>query len=197
MNIPLVLSVVVFTIFSGGAITGLGYYGPFLLLSTISTTIGAGLLTTFKVSTSHPAWIGYQVLYGIGFGLGSQIPWIVVQATLPAADVPIATALMTFAQTLGGAVFVSVGQNIFSNLLTHNLERAAPGVSPSLVLSTGATELKNVIDKAFLPEVLIGYNSALARTWFVCVSMAAVSIIGVVAVDWRISVKKKPDEGAA
>jgi len=197
MNIPLVLSVVVFTIVSGGAITGIGYYGPLLLLSTIFATVGAGLLTTFTVSTSHPAWIGYQVLCGVGIGLGSQVPWIVVQASLPATDVPIATALMTFSQTLGGAIFVSVAQNIFSNLLTHNLARAVPGVSPSLVLSTGATDLKNVIDKAFLPQVLVGYNSALTRMWFLCVSMAAISIIGVVAVDWRTSVKKKPAEVVA
>jgi hypothetical protein len=192
MNIPLVLSVVLFTIISGGGTTAIGYYVPFMLFSTVLASIGAGLLSTFEVTTAHPAWIGFQVLYGAGIGLGMQLPFTIVQAAIPVADIPIATALMMFSQTLGAALFVSVAQNVFSNLLTQNLMRAVPNVSPSLVASTGATRLKDVIDKEFLPGVLVAYNHALTRTWFVSVATAAVSIIGVVAIDWRISVKKKP-----
>ncbi len=70
--------------------------------------------------------------------------------------------------------------------------RVVPNVSPSLVASTGATELKNAIAKEFLPGVLIAYNHALTRTWLVSVATAAVSIIGVIAIDWRISVKNEP-----
>ncbi|KAH8911766.1 MFS general substrate transporter [Coniochaeta sp. PMI_546] len=191
MNIPLLLSLVIFTIISGGGITNLGYYGPFMLFSTVLSTVGAGMLTTFEVTTSHPAWIGYQVLYGAGLGSGLQIAWVIVQASLPAADIPIATAMMQFAQTLGGSIFVSVAQNIFSNLLIQDLAKAAPSVPPSVVTSTGATDLKNVVDDALLPGVLVAYNAALTRTWFVSVAMAAVSIFGVVSIDWRISVKKQ------
>lgn len=197
MNIPLLLSLVIFTIISGGGITNLGYYGPFMLFSTVLSTIGAGMLTTFEVTTSHPAWIGYQVLYGAGLGSGLQIAWVIVQASLPAADIPIATAMMQFAQTLGGSIFVSVAQNIFSNLLIQDLAKAAPSVPPSVVTSTGATDLKNVVDDALLPGVLVAYNAALTRTWFVSVAMAAVSIIGVVSIDWRISVKKQQANATA
>lgn len=192
MNLPLILSLVLFTGISGGGITNLGYYGPFLLFSNIVASIGAGLLTTFEVSTYRPAWIGFQVVYGAGIGAGMQIAFVIVQASLPAADIPIATAMMMFAQTLGGTLFISVAQNIFSNLLIQDLRRAAPNVVPSIVTMTGATDLRNVIDKKFLPGVLIAYNHALTRTWYVSVAMAAVSIVGVVAIDWRISVKKKP-----
>lgn len=191
MNLPLVVSVVLFTIISGGGTTALGYYGPFMLVSSILASIGAGLLTTFDVSTAHPSWIGFQILYGAGIGLGMQLTFTVVQVAIPVADIPIATTLMMFSQTLGGALFVSVAQNIFSNLLTQNLMRVAPNVSPLLVTSTGATDLKNVIPKEFLPGVIAAYNYALTRTWFVSVATAAVSIIGVAAIDWRISVKEK------
>ena len=191
MNLPLIISLVIFTGISGGGITNLGYYGPFLLLSTVLASIGAGLLTTFQVTTAHPAWIGFQVLYGAGIGSGMQVAFVIVQAALPAADIPIATALMMFSQLFGGTLFTSVAQNVFSNLLTQDLMRAAPNVPPSIVVSTGATDLKNVIDKAYLPGVLIAYNHALTRTWFVSVAMAAISIVGVLAIDWRISVKKK------
>ncbi|OIW24937.1 MFS general substrate transporter [Coniochaeta ligniaria NRRL 30616] len=197
MNIPLLLSLVIFTIVSGGGITNLGYYGPFMLFSTVLSTIGAGLLTTFEVSTSHPSWIGFQVLYGAGLASGLQIAWIIVQASLPPADIPIATAMMQFAQTLGGSIFVSVAQNIFTNLLMQDLVKAAPNVPPSIVVSTGATDLKKVVDAALLPGVLDAYNDALTRTWFVSVAMAALSIIGVASIDWRISVKKQQASAVA
>jgi hypothetical protein len=99
---------VLFTIVSGGGTTAIGYYGPFMLLSTILASIGAGLLTIFEVTTAHPSWIGFQVLYGTGVGLGMQLTFTIVQAAIPVADIPIATALMMFSQTLGGALFVSV-----------------------------------------------------------------------------------------
>jgi hypothetical protein len=38
---------------------------------------------------------------------------------LPDGDVPTGTAVITFAQTLGGAIFISVGQNIRS--IRHSL----------------------------------------------------------------------------
>lgn len=192
MNLPLILSVVLFTVISDGGITALGYYRPFLLFSSVIASVGAGLLTTFEGTTAHPAWIGYQVLYGAGVGAGMQVSFTIVQAAVPVADIPIATSMIMFAQTLGGALFVSVAQNIFSNLLIQNLTRAAPSVPPSLVTSTGAIDLKNVINKTYLPGILAAYNRALTRTWFVSVAMAAVSVIGVAAVDWRISVRKKP-----
>ncbi len=66
-----------------------------------------------------------------------------------------------------------------------------------LLISTGATELKNVTDKAFLPGVLVAYNPALTRTWFVSVAMVAVSIVGVLSIDWRVSVEKKSVEETA
>ncbi len=73
MNLPLVVSVVLFTIISGAGTTAIGYYGPFMLLSTILASIGAGLLTTFEVTTAHPAWIGFQVLYGNWIGHATHL----------------------------------------------------------------------------------------------------------------------------
>jgi hypothetical protein len=184
-------------ILSGAAITNLGYYGPFVLFSTVLGSIGAGLITTFTVHTAHPSWIGFQVLFGAGLGTGFQLALVIVQAALPAADVPIATAMMIFAQTLGGSLFVSVAQNVFSNLLKQRLMKTVPDVSATIVTSTGATELRNVIDKVYLPDVLTAYNYALTHTFYVAAAMCADSIIGVVAIDWRISVKQKPVDTVA
>lgn len=190
MNLPLILTLTVFTIVSGAGIEALGYYGPFLVFSSIFSAIGVGLLTTFSVTSSSAIWIGYQVIYGAGVGAGLQAGFTIVQAALPVQDIPIAIAMMTFAQTLGGALFISVAQNVFTNLLIQNLKTAAPEISASIVVSTGATALRKIVDKASLPGVLIAYNDALTRTYVVSVATAAASIVGVLMIDWRVSLKK-------
>jgi hypothetical protein len=81
-NLPMILSVVLLTILSGIGTTALGYYHPFMITSSIMTTVGAGLLSTFTVDTGSPTWIGYQVLFGIGVGNGIQISIITVQTVL-------------------------------------------------------------------------------------------------------------------
>lgn len=60
----MILALVIAMIGSGGATTALGYYTPFMYLSTVFMAVGGGLLTTFNVNTGHARWIGYQVLVG-------------------------------------------------------------------------------------------------------------------------------------
>ncbi|OBT98229.1 hypothetical protein VE01_03813 [Pseudogymnoascus verrucosus] len=178
MNIPIVLAVIICTFISWGGITASGYYGPFLLFPSVVSSVGVGLLTTFHVDSGHASWIGYQVLYGMGIGAGMQVCFVVVQVAVPPVDIPVAMALVVFAQTLGGAIFVSVSDTIFSNLLVQNLADAVPGLSPYIVSSTGATALKNVITPQYLPGVLVAYNHTITQTWYAAVALAAVSIIG-------------------
>lgn len=109
MNIPMVLSLVVSSIIAGGLITATGYYTPFMIASSILMSIGAGLITTFERDTGHAKWIGYQTLYGLGVGLGMQQAGMAAQTVLSKQDIPTGTALMFFAQSLGGALFISVG----------------------------------------------------------------------------------------
>ncbi|KAF2452521.1 major facilitator superfamily domain-containing protein [Lineolata rhizophorae] len=197
MNLPMILAVVIFSMAAGGAVTFIGYYTPFMIASAIFMSIGAGLLTTFEVDTNHPKWIGYQFIFGMGVGMGFQQPLICAQTAMPMADVPISVAIMMFSQTFGGALFVSVGQNVFTNRLISHLASVVPDVPATLVLNTGATELKNAVAENFLPGVLVAYNDALVETFYVSVAVSALSILGAVVVQW-ISVKgKKLDVAAA
>lgn len=95
------------------------------------------------------------------------------------------------AQTLGGAVFISVAQNVFSNKLLSNLKEVVPGIDPALVIRTGATDLKSIIPPQYYDGTLIAYNAALRSTFYVAVAMAAFSIFGSAAMEWR-SVKQIP-----
>ena len=205
MSLPLILSLVVVSIMAGGAVTILGYYAPFMLLSSVLMSIGAGLLSTFKKDTGHSMWIGYQFLFGAGVGFGMQQPLMAVQTALPLVDVPVGTATMMFAQTLGGALFISVGQNVFQNQLIKNLAQQIPELPAiqGLVATTGATQLKSAITSKFpglLDRVLIAYDAAIAQTFYVSVAMGALSILGAVVVEWKSvkrDTKKKGDAATA
>jgi hypothetical protein len=185
MNLPTILGLVIISMTSGVLVTVLGYYTPFMLVSSVLMAIGAGLLTTFETDSGSAKWIGYQFLFGAGVGFGMQQTLVVVQTALPAADVPIGTAIMMFTQTLGGALFISVGQNVFTNQLIKNLGTVVPDLDPKIVLAVGATELKNAIEAKFLPGVLSAYNLALTQTFYVSVAAGALSIIGAVFVEWK------------
>ncbi len=190
MSLPLILGLVIMSLVAGGVISKLGYYSPFVLASSIMMAIGAGLLTTLEVNTGHSKWIGYQALYGFGVGCGMQQTLIAVQTALPEADVPIGTAIMMFTQILGGALSVSVGQNVFTNQLSKNLLNALPNFDPDIVLTTGATEIHERIASNVLPAVLRAYSKALTQTFYVSAATGAASIFGAVLMPW-LSVKGK------
>ena len=118
---------------------------------------------------------------------------IVVQTVLSQKDVPIGTALILFAQTFGGALSVSIAQNVFTNELVKNLRAALPGQDPHFILAVGATELRKRFKGAALDLVVNGYNAALTRAFFVSVATAALSIFGAVVVEWRNVKKENPD----
>ncbi|CAD6441457.1 13a4eeef-68ee-4f74-ba7d-4274dd4778f5 [Sclerotinia trifoliorum] len=195
-NIPMVLTLVIVSIISGVGVTTTGYYAPFMIISSVIAAIGIGLLTTFKPDTNHAAWIGYQCLAGIGIGFGMQQPLIACQTVLDISQVPTGTSVIIFVQTLGGALFVSIGQNIFTNKLSENLAHFVPDLDPAVVLSTGATSIQKDIAPEYLAGVTISYNNALTQSFLVAAVMAVLTIIGSVAIEWK-SVKGKKIEMAA
>lgn len=185
----MILGVVLTTLLSGTLISLFGYYTPFIIISSIILSIAAGLLTTLHPDSPSSQWIGYQAMLGIGLGMGLQQPMIAIQTALPASDVPSATAIAMFSQTLGGAVFVSVGQNVFQNRLVRNLMMRAPGVDVAGLLKAGATMVRNVVGVEELAGVLRAYNDAFVETFYVGVAVGVLSVAGALAIQW-LSVKK-------
>ena len=194
-NLPLILGQVIMSVGSGILISKFGYYTPFMYFSVVFMSIGAGLLTTFNVSSGHAMWIGYQVIFGFGTGMGFQQPIIAAQTVLPLDDIPIGTASLLFIQLLGGALFVSVGQNIFTNTLVKNLEVAVPNLNVNDIIQGGATNLKNTVDAKSIAAVLVAYNGALTKTFQISLVLACLAALGAAVMEWK-SVKGKNIEAA-
>ncbi|KAE8360400.1 MFS transporter [Aspergillus caelatus] len=199
-NLPTVLSVVIFAIVSGLGVSLVGYYSPFMIAGSIIMAVGAGLFLTFKVETPTSMWFGFQVVFGAGAGIGMELANIAVQTVLPEKDVSVGTSLVVFARSLGGAIFVSVGQNIFGNHIVTEMRAQVPELDPSIVLQSGATDLSRTVTQAIsgqadtvVAQVLEIYNNAIVQTFVLALALACVAITGAMGVEWR-SVKDKPKE---
>lgn len=192
-NIPMVLSLVTASIAAGITVSKLGYYTPFMILGTVMMSIGSGLITTFQTNSGPGVWIGYQVLFGLGLGVGMQQSNIAAQTVLAPRDVPTGVSVMLLGQTLGGAVFVSVAQSVFTNLLVDGLA-GVPGLDSAVVVKTGATLLREVVAPQNLSIVVSAYNAALTKAYAVALGLACASVIGSSAMEWR-SVKGRQGPG--
>ncbi|KAF2642118.1 MFS general substrate transporter [Massarina eburnea CBS 473.64] len=177
-NLPMMLSAVLLSILAGILVTAQGHYVPYLYLGTIGMTIGAGLLATWTPETASPVWIAYQILFGVGIGFCLQQPMVAVQTVLDIKDVPIGASLIVFTQSLGGAMFVSVGETVLTNRLVKELAKNAPTIHPSEVLETGASRLQTTLNEDVLPAIVLSYNDALSKVFVVATVMAAFTVIG-------------------
>ena len=192
MIIPVLFGLFVSSILAGVLTSVFGYYTPFMLIGSALMSVGCGLLTTFTSTTDHPRWIGYQALYGIGIGLGFQQSAVGAQTVLPRKDVSTGSSLMMFTQSLGGAISVSVGSNVFSAGVVSGLA-GVPDLSIGAILNTGPTDLQSVIPPQYLRIALQAYNNGLINAFRVGLAFSCVSIIGAVFMEW-VSVKGPKSE---
>ncbi|KAH7381082.1 major facilitator superfamily domain-containing protein [Cadophora sp. MPI-SDFR-AT-0126] len=197
MSLPFVSGVVLGALIAGIGTMMLGYYTPFMILSSILMPIGCGIITTFTPSTASPAWIGWLAMAGMGNGIGTQGPLVAVQNVLSLKDVPIGTALVVFMQTIGGAIAVPIGQTIFNNKLVEGLHKLTPELDPPSVVNIGATEIHNVFEGAQYTRIIEAYNDALSRTFLVATVLAALTLGGSLAMEWKtVKREKKSNENA-
>ena len=90
----MILGVVIVSILSGIVITVLGYYTPWMILSSLLMATGPGLMSTFSVGTGHAMWIDFQTVYEFGIGTGMQSGIVTAQTVRTLEDIP--TAVGTF-----------------------------------------------------------------------------------------------------
>lgn len=154
-----------------------------MVVGSIISTIGAGMIYTLNIGSPSSEWIGYQVLAGIGSGVSFQIPIIVAQGVADPSDLSSISSIILFFQTVTGALFISVAQALFTNKLLQEVKANVHGVSPGLVVITGATELADrfpqhlhAIRKAYMAGLKDAYTLAIALGGVACV-IAVVTLI--------------------
>jgi MFS family permease len=184
MLLPTILGSVVGTLSSGIIIAKIGYYAPFFMISTITMSIGAGLFTTFTQTTGHAQWIGYQVLFGLGLGFGTQQPINAVQTILNRSDIATGSAIVLFTRFLGSSIILPVAQNVFAKRLLTKLTNL-PGISPKAVIDGGVTQLRDLASGNDLNLLLSDYNAAIVDVFYINVATSVLTAFGSVLVEWR------------
>lgn len=190
-TLPSILAIVVASILNGAFSQKTGYYTPGMLATPILASVGAGLISTWTPSTSTGQWMGYQILFGAGIGLGMQGGSLAVQAVLPGPDIPIGIAATFFAREMGGAIFVAVAQNLLQSKLAAQLS-AIPQLHniASHLAHAGASEIRQGVDPDQVGLIAQAYNASLRDTWYLATACAAAMIAPFALIRW-INLKKR------
>ncbi|DAA75275.1 TPA_exp: Uncharacterized protein A8136_2026 [Trichophyton benhamiae CBS 112371] len=181
MNIPLLLSLMIGTLLAGMLVSKVvRYAAPFMIAGAIIMTIGAGLFSTFGISTSHGKWIGYQVVYGFGLGLGMQQGAAAIQAVIPKHDTPQAISFLFFGQQLG----------------VRNIRTLLPNIDPGHISNSGATDFRNTVSGPDMIKLLQAYNCALRHVFFLAIAVSGLALAGAFPVEWKNLIKVENEQSA-
>nr|POE98269.1 efflux pump aflt [Quercus suber] len=184
ITLPWVITGTISSLVGAAIISKLGYAGAFMILGSAMGSIGSGLFTTFQSNTNEGKWIGVQIVYALGSSLASLTGLMVVQRALPLDDVPLGSGMIIFFQTLGGALFVSVAQSIFTNGLAAGLVGLGIADFDASTIATGGLDtLTQDLSEEGAQEVLAVINSALTHSWFLPVVLSCISVCGTLGVE--------------
>jgi hypothetical protein len=183
-GLPYGIIITIGTIISGATMTFSGYYVPLMYIGSMILTVGSALLYTLSIDSNVGEWLGYQLVAGLGLGLGIQVPFIAVQVVVSSDDMPTACALIVFFRCFGGAIGISIAQNIFSSSLLDQLKQL-PGVDANALFAAGAGSLSNAVIPTLLRPVREAYSYAITRVYILPIVIAAASVVCSFGMEWK------------
>ena len=178
-TLPFVIAVIVSNAVSGSLISAYGYYIPILIVGTALTSVGSGLLYLLRPDSSLSVYVGLQFLAGIGPGLSFMIPFSAVSARLDPNDIEVGSAIVTFWQTLGGTIFVSVCQAIFQNDFVRTLKTKVPEPIVQEIVGHGVSAFRAFTPPQLLGSVELAANMAVNKTFLASVALGAGALAAV------------------
>ncbi|KAH7395972.1 major facilitator superfamily domain-containing protein [Cadophora sp. MPI-SDFR-AT-0126] len=168
---------------SGVIITITGKYRVFHYLGFVLMSLGCGLFALLDEDSSIAAWVGYQVLFGLGNGMvyNSMIPPLL--ASLPPSEVATATATWTFMRSFGSIWGIAIPSAIFNDRVNHLVRERlanAPAIAAQLV-NGKAYERATAVFIAGLganvrPIVVGIYVDALKVVWYASIAFAVIGL---------------------
>jgi hypothetical protein len=191
----MLIAVVITSVMTGGLISVVGYYNPFILPCMVLFATGAGMITTFDIGSPLRVWFGYQVLAGLGIGVGFQTGVLVVQNTVSIEWVPQATACVQFFQSLGGSIFIAVAQSVFQNGLIRGIKKDAPVIPAEIFIHSGASQVREVLKQLHAEQytevVLRAYLTGLRDSYYITVACATAGFFAACGLSWKKIQKRR------
>ncbi|TGO22472.1 hypothetical protein BPAE_0167g00150 [Botrytis paeoniae] len=141
LTLPYVMTLLYSPMASGAYITAYGHYTPIMYIGACLAVMGSGLLSTLTTTSSQAQYVGYQVIVALGAGIVQHIAFTAEPLALPPSDVTTESALVSFCNSLGPVVALTVGNILFTNLFGSKLA----GISGLNGKITGS-EIKELVD---------------------------------------------------
>ncbi|KAJ7111835.1 transporter [Mycena epipterygia] len=176
--LPFLLGIVVTVISTGQFVGKFGYYWPFLIVAPMFLGIGSGLLYTLNTNTSSARLVGFQILAGVGTGMGMQNALLAIQVEFRQEPKLLgqAMSMTSFAQFLGGTLGLGVAEPVFSSELTKFLLKYAPE-APAEIVRESPTAIYTALPAAMIPGVVQSYSEALRIVFVLGVPVAGLAML--------------------
>jgi MFS family permease len=185
MMLPITIGFTTALVFQGFVTSAVGYYTPFMILSSIIMPIGAGLVSTWTRDSGYPLLIISSALVGVGTGIAFEVPQICVQTVLSDDDGPLGLSVTLFAQNFGGALFISIAQQVFTSQLLKNLQGKIPNLTPTSIQSLGLLDLYPSASDAQAQAIVDGLEQSFKQIWYFAIALSCASLIGSLFMEWR------------
>ncbi|WP_210508936.1 MDR family MFS transporter [Naasia sp. SYSU D00057] len=182
LMLPMMAGLMGTSIWSGIAISRTGKYKIYPIVGLIVTIIAMVAMTTLAADT--PLWLicVYLFLFGAGLGLIMQVVVLVVQNSVPAAEIGTATSTNNYFREVGASLGVAIFGTIFTNRLTENLTQVfrSAGASAADASGSAATldpETLNALPNGVRDGIVAAYAYALAPVFWYLIPFLAISLV--------------------
>lgn len=122
LTIPMIVGLFVSSTVSGQVITRTGRWKAWLLAGGVLVTAGLGLLGTIRYDTEYWHVAIFMALLGLGVGMMMQNLVLATQNQVDPSDLGVASSVVNFFRSLGGAMGVSALGAVLSHRITHYAE---------------------------------------------------------------------------
>jgi hypothetical protein len=109
-------------------------------------TLGLVLMSTMDGATSRTTTSIFMAVFGLGFGMVSQVLVLAIQNSVQQRDLGIATASANFFRALGGAIGVAVFGAVFTAELVGPVEAERLQSSPDEIRNLGPVLRDRMVD---------------------------------------------------
>jgi EmrB/QacA subfamily drug resistance transporter len=122
--LPMTVGITISTVLSGRMIAKTGHYQRFPIIGLAIVTVTVFLLSRLSAGSSHLTVTLDMLLFGIGFGLVTQVLVVAMQNDADRADIGIVTASANFFRSLGGSIGAAVFGAVFAGSLDGGVAHA-------------------------------------------------------------------------
>ena len=133
--LPLVGGLIVSATMSGQIVARTGKYKILMLVSLVMLAVGLVLMTNLTAETPRPVLWFWMVIAGLGIGPSFAVFTLVVQNSVNAARIGVATASLTFFQQIGGTIGLTLAGSLLATRLVSEIPKqlVAAGVPQQVV----------------------------------------------------------------